>query len=104
MVSSERQEMEIQTSADPAVLWLRARQLCYLGGQALQSGEIIGLQTLKDDMPADLADSLKTDEASLVRMKENELVMLRATSAGRPRCRVGRHEGRSHRDGKQRFR
>ena len=52
--------MEMQTSADPAVLWLRARQLCYLGGHALESGEIIGvLQKLKDDMSADLADSQK---------------------------------------------
>ena len=60
--------MEIQTSADPAVLWLRARQLCYLGGHALESGEIIGiLQMLKDDMSADLADSLrKSDHATLV--------------------------------------
>ena len=51
------QVMEIQTSADPAVLWLRARQLCHLGSHAPQSGEIVGiLQKLKDDMPADLAD------------------------------------------------
>ena len=32
--------MEIQTSADPAVLWFIARQLRYLDGQALESGEI----------------------------------------------------------------
>ena len=43
--------MEIHTSADPAVLWLRARQLCYLGGHASQSCESIGLLKLKDDMP-----------------------------------------------------
>ena len=50
--------IEIQTSAEPAVLWLRARQLCYLGGHALQSGEIVGiLKKLKDCMPTDLADS-----------------------------------------------
>ena len=74
--------MEIQTGADPAVLWLRADQLCYLGGHALQSGEIVGiLQKLKDDMPADLADSLKadkedrkTDHAPLVAVMENEEV------------------------------
>ena len=72
-------EMEVQTSADPAVLWLRARQLCYLGGHAPESGEIIGvLQKLKDDMSTDLADSLKADEedrksdhATLVAAKEN---------------------------------
>ena len=53
--------MEIETSADPAVLWLRARQLCYLGGHVPQSGEIVGiLQKLQDD--TDLADSLKADE------------------------------------------
>ena len=55
--------MEIQTSAKPAVLWLRARQLCYLGGHAPQSGVIVGiLQKLKDDMPADLADSQADEE------------------------------------------
>ena len=78
--------MEIQTSADPAVLWLRARQLCCLGGHAPQSGEIIGRQKLKDGMPANLADSLKgdeedrkTDHAALVQVMENEVVMLTAT-------------------------
>ena len=54
--------MEIQTSADPAVFWLRARQFCHLGGRAPQSGEIVGLLKLKDDMLADLADTLKADE------------------------------------------
>ena len=54
--------MDIQTSADPAVLWLRARRLCCLGGHAPQSGEIIDHLESKDDMPADLADSLKADE------------------------------------------
>ena len=74
--------MEIQTSADPAVLWLRARQFCYLGGDAPESGETIGtLQKLKDGMPADLADTLKADEeerktdhAPLVAAKENDEV------------------------------
>ena len=55
--------MESETSADPAVLWLRARQLCYLGGHVPQSGEIVGiLRKLKDDMPTDLADFLKAGE------------------------------------------
>ena len=54
--------MKNETSADPAVLWLRARQLCYLGGHAPQSGEIIGVLKWKDDMPADLSDTLKADE------------------------------------------
>ena len=83
--------MEIQTSADPAVLWLRARQLCYLGGRALES-EIIGiLQKLKDDMSADLADSQKADEkdrkadhATLVATKENEVATLTATIGDEP--------------------
>ena len=73
--------MEIQTSADPAVLWLRARQLCHLGGHAPQSGEIIGIWKLKGGMPGDLADSQKPDEedrksahAPLVAGKENEEV------------------------------
>ena len=73
--------MEIQTSAKPAVLWLRARQLCYLGGHAPQSGVIVGiLQKLKDDMPADLADSQadeehrKTDREPFFTAKENEEV------------------------------
>ena len=73
--------MEIETSADPAVLWLRARQLCHLCGHAPQSGEIIGVLKLKDDMPADLADTLnaddedhKTDRAPLVAVTENEEV------------------------------
>ena len=63
-----------------AFLWLRALQLCYLGGHALESGEIIGtLKMLKDGMPEDLADSLKsdagdrkTDHAPLVTVTENE--------------------------------
>ena len=78
--------MEIQTSADLAVLWLRARQLCYLGGHAPQSGEIIGHPKSKDDMLADLADSLeadeedrKTDHAPLVQVKENEVATATAT-------------------------
>ena len=49
--------LEILTSAHPAVLWLRARQLHYLGGHAPQTGEIVGiLKKLKDGMPTDLAD------------------------------------------------
>ena len=79
--------MEIETSADPAVFGLRARQLCYLGGHALQSGEIVGiLRKLKDDMPTDLADSLKADEedrktdhAPLVQVKANEVATVTAT-------------------------
>ena len=74
--------VEILTSADPAVSWLRARQPSCLGGRAPQSGEIIGiLQKLKDVMAADLADSLKADEedrksdhAPLVAATENEEV------------------------------
>ena len=51
---------EIQTTDVSTVLWLKARQLCHLGGHAPESGEIIGiLQKLKDSMPADLADSWK---------------------------------------------
>ena len=64
--------MEIQTSADPAVLWLRARQLCYLAP--------------KDGMPADLANSLKADEedrktdhAPLVVTENEEVATLTAT-------------------------
>ena len=65
--------MEIQTSADQAVLWLRARQLCCLGGHAPQSGEICGLlKKLKDGMPADLAEEdCKTDHAPLVALTKN---------------------------------
>ena len=87
--------MEIQTSVDPAVLWFRARQLCYLGGHAPESGEIIGIcRSLKDDMSADLADSLKageedrkSDHATLVAAKENEVATLTATrrTSGRVR-------------------
>ena len=73
--------MEIESSADPAVLWLRARQLCYLGGHVPQSGEVIGILKLKEDMPTDLAESLKADEevrktdhAPLVAVTENEEV------------------------------
>ena len=52
---------ETLTGADPAVLWLRVRQLCFLGGHAHASGEIIGIvQKLKDDISADLADSQKS--------------------------------------------
>ena len=54
--------------------------------KAPPSGEIIGLETLKDEMPTDLADSLKADEEDrktdhtpLVQVKENEVVMLTAT-------------------------
>ena len=72
--------MEIQTSADPAVLWFGARQLCYLGGHAPERGEMIGiLQKMKDGTPADLADFLtaykedrKTDRAPLVAATANE--------------------------------
>ena len=78
---------EIQTSADPAVFWLRARHLCYLDGRALQSGEIMGLLKLEDYMLAALADSLKADEedrrccrAPLVAVSENgEVATLTAT-------------------------
>ena len=50
-----------QAPSDPAVLWLSAAALLYLGGHAPQSGEIIDPLKLKDDMPADLADALKAD-------------------------------------------
>ena len=103
--------MEIRASVDPAVLWLRARQFCYLGGHAAQSGEIIENPKSKGDMPADLADSLKADEED----RETDYAPTRQIGghadgedrdelpAGRPRCRGGRHEGRSHRDGKHTF-
>ena len=67
------------------------------------------LQT--DDMPADLADSLKaneedrkTDYAPLVQVKENEVVMLTATIETNLRqgdlgVEVDGMKGRSHRDG-----
>ena len=55
--------MESQTWADPAVSWIRARQLCYLGGHVPQSGEIVGIpKKPKDSVPTDLADLLKADE------------------------------------------
>ena len=67
---------------------LRARQVYYLGGHAPESGEIIGnRQKLKDDMPADLADSLKADEEDcmtdhepLDAAKEKEVATLKATT------------------------
>ena len=78
--------MDIQTSAELAVLWLRARQLCYLGGHAPQSGKIIGILKFKDGMPTRLADSLKADEedrksdhAPLVAAKDNEVAIVTAT-------------------------
>ena len=81
--------MEIQSNTDPAVLWLRAPQLCYLGGHAPQSGDIVGLHELQDGMPADLADSLEADEedrksehATLVAATENEVATLTATRLG----------------------
>ena len=73
----------LHTRANPAVLRLRARQLCYLGHQ---SSEIVGLQTLKGDVPADLADpqkvveeDRKSDHAILVAAKESEEVATLAT-------------------------
>ena len=79
--------IEIQTSADPAVLWLRAGQLCCLGGHAPDGGEIIGiLQKLKDQISAVLADSQnpdevdrKSDNATLVAAKVTEVATLSAT-------------------------
>ena len=79
--------MEIPTGADPAVLWLRACHLCYLGGHVPQSGEIVGIpKKLNDSMPTDLADYLngdeeehKTDQAPLVGAQENEYATLTAT-------------------------
>ena len=78
--------VRIQTSADPVALCPRARQLCYLGGHALQSSEIIGILKLKDDMPTDLADSLKVDEedrksdhAPLIQAKEDGVAAVTAT-------------------------
>ena len=88
VASSECQVMEVETSADLAVLWLRARQLFCVGGHAPQSCEIIGfLKKLKDGMPADPAGSLKADEedrktnqALLVAVTENvEVATLTAT-------------------------
>ena len=77
---------EIQTSADPAAFGLRARHLCYLDGHAPQSGEIVGLVELNDDMPTDLADSpkvdeedRKTDHAPLVQVKANWAATVTAT-------------------------
>ena len=74
--------MEIQTSLDPAVLWIRARRLWYLGGLAPHSDEIIWHSAeIEGGMHANLADSLKaeeedrkTDHATLVAAKENEEV------------------------------
>ena len=79
--------MDIQISADQAVLWLRAHQLCCLGGRAGESGEIIFYsKKLKDGPSADLADYLnadeeerKTDNAPLVEAKENEVAAVTAT-------------------------
>ena len=78
--------MEIETSTGPAVLWLRARQLCYLGGHAPQSGEIIDPPESKDGMPADLADTLKADEEDrktdlppLIQVKADEVAIVTAT-------------------------
>ena len=82
--------METHTSADPGVLWLRAGQLCHLGGHAPQSGEICGsLKKLKDGMTAFLLISwtpLKADEedrktahAPLVAVTKKEVAMLTAT-------------------------
>ena len=77
---------EIQTSADPAAFFLRARHLCHLDGHAPQSGEIMGLVKLSDDMPTDLADSLKVDEedrrtdhAPLVQVKGDWVATVTAT-------------------------
>ena len=73
---------EIQTSADPAFFWLRARHLCFLTTVVHpHSGEIMGLLKLEDYMPAALANSLKADEedrrsdhAPLVAVADNEEV------------------------------
>ena len=78
--------MECFTCADLAVLWLRAPQLCYLGSRTPESGGIIRvLKKLKDDMPADHADSLKADEddrktdhVPLVAATENEASLVAA--------------------------
>ena len=77
--------LEIQTSADRAVLWFRPRQL---GAHAPQSGEIIGvLQKFDGWQLADLADFLKADEedrktdhAPLVQVKANEVATVTATT------------------------
>ena len=62
---------ETQTHVEPSVLWLRARQLCCLGGHAPVSGEIISiLKKFKDR---------KTDDASLVAAMENEVATVIAT-------------------------
>ena len=61
--------------------------LCFLGGHAPQSVEIVGLlRRLKDDMPTGLADALKADEedrktdhAPVVQVKANEVATVTAT-------------------------
>ena len=50
VASSDCQSDGNSNSADLAVLWLRAWQLCYLGGHTFR---------VKDGKSADLADSLK---------------------------------------------
>ena len=56
--------MEIERNADPAVLWLRARQLCYLGGSCTSERRDRWYSAIEDDVPADLADGLKADEVA----------------------------------------
>ena len=97
VASFEVKVMEIPTSADPAVLWLRARQLCYLGGHAPQSGEIVGiLKKLKDGMPTDLADSLKADEEDR-KTDHAPLVQAKATIVTNRRRGEVEEKGRSRR-------
>ena len=61
--------VEIRTGAGPAVLWLSARQLCYLGSHAPESGEIM-VFCLADCLKADEEDR-KCDHATLVAAKES---------------------------------
>ena len=65
--------MEIQTSADPAVSWLRARQLCHLDGDTPQSGD-----GMKDDLTE------KSNEA--LSEWEEEHQKQSPTNSGADRC------------------
>ena len=81
--------IEIQPSVRDSSFGSGRAKLCHLGGHAPESGEIIGIPKLKDDMPADLADSLKADEedrktdhAPLVAVTENEEVATLTATIG----------------------
>ena len=83
---------EILTSADSVLLWLRA----HLVGHALGNGEIICiLQTVKDDMSTDLADSQKVVEEDRKSDSYCDGDDGDEPPAGWSRDQCGRHEGRS---------